>query len=240
MSGNNNTVLEVIDDSIWLVEGELVNFYGFPYPTRSVIVRLHNGDLWIWSPIRLTPALREEVGKLGRVTHLVSPNKIHHLYLQEWQDAFPGALLWGPQTIIDKRKDLDFQPPLADQPPAAWRDEIDQFWFQGSVFMDEIVFFHRSSRTAIFADLSENFSHEFLLEHWRGWQRLLARIWKMTVGYGYAPLEWRLSWLNRKPARAALQRLIAMEPQRVVMAHGEWQRRNGRDYLIQAFTWLHP
>jgi hypothetical protein len=32
--------LEVIGDSIWLVEGDVVDFYGFPYPTRSVIVRL--------------------------------------------------------------------------------------------------------------------------------------------------------------------------------------------------------
>ena len=155
-------VLEAIADSIWLVEGELINFYGFPYPTRSVIIRLRNGNLWVWSPVRLTPALREEISSLGRVAHLVSPNKIHHLYLQEWQDAFPDVLLWGPQSTIDKRKDLDFQPPLTDESPPAWRDEIDQFRFQGSVFMDEIVFFHRASRTAIIADLSENFSSEFL------------------------------------------------------------------------------
>jgi hypothetical protein len=32
--------------------------------------------------------------------------------------------------------------------------------------MDEIVFFHRKSRTAVLANLSENFSNRWLLEHW--------------------------------------------------------------------------
>ena len=43
-----------IDDDIWLVEGGLVSFYGFPYPTRMVVIRLSSGLLWIWSPIALS------------------------------------------------------------------------------------------------------------------------------------------------------------------------------------------
>ncbi len=42
--------LEQIGDEIWIVEGEPVSFYGFPYLTRMAIVRLSNGDLWVWSP----------------------------------------------------------------------------------------------------------------------------------------------------------------------------------------------
>jgi len=30
--------------------------------------------------------------------------------------------------------------------------EIDQAWFRGSPLLDEILFFHKASRTAIFAD----------------------------------------------------------------------------------------
>ncbi|MEJ2604810.1 MAG: DUF4336 domain-containing protein, partial [Gammaproteobacteria bacterium] len=132
--------LETVGNALWLAEGEIVSFYGFPYPTRSVIARLDNGDLWIWSPVRLTDALRSAVDALGRVAHLVSPNKLHHLYLQDWQAAWPDALLWGPASTIDKRPDLEFQPPLEDEAPAPWRGEIDQFWFRGSKAMDEIVF----------------------------------------------------------------------------------------------------
>ncbi len=230
--------LQQISEAIWLAEGDIVNFYGFAYPTRSVIVRLRDGALWVWSPIALSEALKAAVDDLGAVKHLVSPNKIHHLYLQDWKTAFPEALLWGPQSTLDKRADLGFEAALSDVPPPAWADDIDQCWFRGSAFMDEIVFLHRASSTAILADLSENFDEAFLHAHWSWWQRPIARLWKITVGHGYAPLEWRLSFTDRRQARRALDRMLAWNPRRVIMAHGQWQDDNGRAYLERAFAWL--
>ncbi len=227
-----------IGDHIWLADGGLVDFYGFPYPTRMVVVRLENGLLWVWSPIGLSANLRNEVDALGRVGHLVSPNKIHHLYLQDWKAVYPGAKLWGPASTIRKRRDLTFQVPLTDQPPVDWQGEIEQFWFTGSFVLDEVVFLHRASRTAILADLSENFSASFLEAHWKPWARRLARIWRITEPWGYPPLEWRASWLRREKARETLARLLAADPRKVVMAHGEWQAMDGRVYLEKAFGWL--
>jgi hypothetical protein len=230
--------LEAIGESIWLAEGEIVSFYGFPYPTRSIIVRLHGGQLWVWSPIALTAPLRAEIEALGTVAHLVSPNKLHHLYLKDWKDVYPQATLWGPSSTIKKRKDLQFGPPLRNEAPAEWGGAIDQAWFRGSPAMDEIVFFHAPSSTAILADLSENFSDGFLRRQWSWWQRLLARFDGITEGQGFAPLEWRLSFFNRAPARAALRKMLGWQPRQVVMAHGEWQRENGSAYLERVFRWL--
>ncbi len=231
-------VLEPVGELIWLAEGEIVNFYGFPYPTRSVVVRLANGDLWVWSPIALAHSLRDAINACGRVRHLVSPNKLHHLYLQDWKSAYPDAVLWGPASTIRKRDELKFQDALTDQPPHAWQSEIDQVWFRGSAAMDEVVFFHRVSSTAIIADLSENFGDEFLRTFWSRPKRMLARACKLTVGYGYAPVELRWTWFNRKPAREALNKLISWDPEQVIMAHGEWQKENGKAYIEQAFAWL--
>lgn len=232
------TALEPIADDVWLADGEIVDFYGFPYPTRMVIVRLSSGLLWVWSPIGLSANLRKQVDELGRVAHLVSPNKIHHLFLDEWKVSYPSARLWGPASTIDKRVDLAFQAPLTDVSPPDWSGEIDQFHFTGSRVLDEIVFFHRPSRTAILADLSENFSAAFLEAHWAAWQRVVARIWKIMEPWGLAPLELRLSWWQRKGARAARDRLLALDPENVVMAHGEWQRQDGRVYLQKVLAWL--
>ena len=149
-----------IDENIWLINGENVDFYGFPYPTRSVIIRLQNRDLWVWSPIRLTEEIKDFINQTGPVKHLISPNKIHHLYLGDWKKNYPNALLWGPHSTIKKRVDLDFETALNDIAPSHWSQEIDQFWLNGSFIMDEVVFFHKSSKTAIFADLSENFSEK--------------------------------------------------------------------------------
>ena len=225
-------------NSIWIVEGDIVDFFGFPYPTRCVVIRLDDGDLWIWSPIALDDALEREIRVLGPVRHLVSPNKLHYLYLADWVRAFPDALMWGPASTIRKCRDLEFQPPLTDVAPEAWRDDIGQLWFRGSFAMDEIVFFHRPSSTAIVADLSENFSEVFLQAHWGPLARRVAKLWKITEPYGHAPLELRLSWLRRGPARAALATLLSWQPTQVIMAHGEIQPTDGRAYLERAFAWL--
>jgi hypothetical protein len=227
-----------VDDGIWIAEGENVDFYGFPYPTRCVIVRLPGGGLWVWSPIQLNDDLRLAVEALGPPEHLVSPNKLHHLFLSDWQDVWPGAILWGPASSIRKRRDLAFQSPLDTDVPETWQGAFDMVRFSGSVFMDEMVFFHRSSRTVILADLSENFSEEFLAANWGGFKSRIARLWKITEGFGFAPLEWRLSFLNRRKARAARAKILDWPARRVIMAHGEWQREDGQAFLKKALAWV--
>jgi hypothetical protein len=232
------TMLERVADDVWLAEGDLVDFHGFAYPTRSVVVRLADGDLWVWSPIRLSAPLKDAVDRLGTPRQLVSPNKIHHLFLADWLAAYPEAFLWGPESTVGKRPDLRFQEPLGDTPPPAWSGAFDQVWFNGSRFMDEIVFFHHASHTAILADLSENFSDDFLRANWRRWQRWLAQVWGIVEGRGYAPLEWRLTFFDRRATRRARDRVLSWDAERVIMAHGEWQRSNGRRYLENAFAWI--
>lgn len=105
--------------------------------------------------------------------------------------------------------------------------------------MDEIVFFHRRSRTAILADLSENFTSEWLSEHWGRWQRPLARLSGIVEGKGYAPLDWRLTFLQRDRLRAARKQMLDWNPEKVVMAHGQWQADKGKEFLIRAFAWMH-
>jgi hypothetical protein len=235
-AGDERT-LEQVQDGLWVAEGETVRFFGLVYPTRSVMVRLKNGDLWIWSPVKLTDALRTKVNRLGPVRHLVSPNRLHHLYLQDWKAAYPEAQLWGPQSTIKKRPDLKFREALLDDPPPEWLGDIDQAWFRGSFAMDEIVFLHRPSATAIVADLIQTFSDGFLRKHW-GWLRFLARVDGLTQDQACAPREWRLSFVNRAPARRARDKVLSWNCRRVIVAHGELARTSGDVFLARSFRWL--
>ncbi len=231
-------VLVEVSKNIWIAEGECVNFYGFAYPTRSVIVRMATGQLWVWSPISLGIDLKRAVDALGEVAFLVSPNKIHHLFLSAWHEAYPNAQLCGPASTITKRTDLAFDLTLTDDVPAPWKTDFDQVWFNTSAFMDEVVFFHRASRTVILADLSENFGEPFLQDHWTWWQRPIARLWKCTEPFGRAPLEWRLSFRKTKALHAARDHVLAWDTKQVIMAHGEWQRADGRKFLENSFAWM--
>jgi hypothetical protein len=234
-------MLEQVHDILWIADGEIVNFWGFPFPTRSVVARLGNGDLWIWSPVKLTSALRAELDRLGPVRHLVSPNKMHHLHLREWNVAYPQALLWGPRSTVRKRSDLAFREPLQDAAPSEWQPDIDQAWFRGSFAMDEVVFFHRPSRAVLVADLIAAFSDRFLSEHWSWWQRPIAAAIGMAADKPHAPLDhldWQLSFVNRVPARAARAKVLSWPCERVIMAHGEWRRSDGHAFLESSFSWL--
>ncbi len=236
--GQGSAVLEQLGPDIWIADGGIVSFFGFDYPTRMAVVRLADGGLWAWSPIKLDAGLEEEVRAIGPVRHLVSPNKLHHLFLAEWKAKFPEAKLWGTASTVARFADLGFSGTLGDRAPPDWAGQIDQYHFDNSRFLDELAFFHRKSRTAIIADLSQPFSEGFLEKHWPWWLRWVARRIGMVEGRGYGPIEMRLTFRRRAEGRAKIRALIDEDPERVVVAHGEIVRSGGADFLRRAFSWL--
>ncbi|XKE44489.1 DUF4336 domain-containing protein [Halomonas organivorans] len=222
------------DEDLWLFEGETVPFMGLPYATRMTVVRLPDGGLWVHSPIRLTPERQRQLDGLGPVHHLVAPNHLHHLFLDAWQRAYPGALTHGTPELIAKRRDLRFDGTL-EAPHPDWQPVIDQRLFTGSPRMAECVFFHRPSATLIVADLVENFPPESL----RPWQRWLARVTGILAPHGGMPLDWRLTFLgHRRTARAHLEALLDWAPERLILSHGRLIEHDAQTYLIRAFHWL--
>jgi hypothetical protein len=150
--------LSAFGPDIWIADGPVVPFYAIPYPTRMVLVRLGEGGLFVWSPIALTAELKAEVEALGEPEFLVSPNKLHHLYLAEWKAAYPQAKLFAPPGLSRRRRDLAFDADLLDAADPGWAKDIDQVLFKGSFAMTEVVFFHgaagpRSSPTSFNACL---------------------------------------------------------------------------------------
>jgi hypothetical protein len=233
--GRGAVALEAIDRDIWLAEGPEVRFLGaFPYPTRMAVVRLGNGDLWVWSPIPLDDALTRELAALGPVRHLVSPNKLHHLFLAPWAAAHFGARLYASPGLAAKRRDLTFHAELGDEPDPAWAQDIDQVIFRGSLFMEEVVFFHRASRTAIFTDLIQRFDPGSAL----GWRGALMRLDGLVGEAGSTPREWRLSFFKRRAAREARDKVLAWNPRRLVVAHGHCASEGAREIVERALSWL--
>jgi Domain of unknown function (DUF4336) len=227
-------VLTEVARNIWIADGPCVPFFGFPYPTRMTVVRLCDRSLWVWSPIQLTEQLKATLNQQGPVRHLVSPNKIHHLYLGEWLQAWPDAKLYASPGLARRCRDLSFSAKLGDAPDPAWCADIDQVIVRGSFIMDEVVLFHCGSRTAIVADLVQRFDRATL----HGWRRMLMTLDGVTGVHGSTPREWRLSFWNRAAARRAMRKILDWNPERVVIAHGEWVRANGREVLERALAWM--
>ncbi|MBW2362582.1 MAG: DUF4336 domain-containing protein, partial [Deltaproteobacteria bacterium] len=207
---------------------------GIPFPTRMCIVRLASGGLWLHSPVAATPARLDAASSFGPVHHIVAPNKFHHLFVKAWREAFPQATSWAEPALARRKPELGFERTLGDAAEPEWNDDLDQVIFGGSNVLPESVFFHRASRSAIFTDLIQNHdpAGETRFFRWlKGVNRCLAPD-------GESPRDWRLTVRNRSAARAALERVLAWDIERVVVSHGICVERDGHAFVERAFAWL--
>ncbi|QPF87224.1 DUF4336 domain-containing protein [Bradyrhizobium genosp. L] len=219
---------------IWIAEGPCVAVAGFHYPTRMAVIRLADGNLFIWSPVRLTESLGAAVDALGPVRHIVAPNSLHHLFLAEWKRAYPGAVLYVPPGLHKQRKDIAFDADLRDMPSPDWAGQIDQVVVHGNLITTEVVFFHVRSRTVLFTDLLQQIPVELL----SGWRATIARLDLMVGPEPSVPRKFRFGFTNRRAARAALGRILAWPVEKVLMAHGTPVETAAPAFLRRAFAWL--
>ncbi len=227
-------MLTPFGSDIWSSDGTVVAVAGFHYPTRMAIIRLSGGDLFVWSPIRLTSELRAEIDALGQVRHIVAPNSLHHLFLQEWKLAYPEAMLYAPPGLREKRKDIAFDADLGNAPNSDWASEVDQVPVHGSLITTEVVFFHVKSGTVLFTDLIQQIPPGLL----SGWRAMVAKLDLMVGPEPSVPRKFRFTFTDRRAARDALARIHAWPVEKVLMAHGTPVELDARAFLRRAFDWL--
>lgn len=241
-----NSGLVAVAPNIWTIESKGCVYYRppmqprYPYTHRAIVIRLNDNSLFIISPIHLTPDIRAEINTLGVVKYLVSPNHLHHLHLGDWGQAYPDAKLYASPRLVSKRQDLTFYKTLStNTPEPEWTGQIEQCIFgSGNGWFDEIVFFHRESRTVIFTDLIMDFD-----------RTTLSPISRVTTGwnqmYQHTPRGVQLAHIfDRASLRHSLKSIRAWEPQRAIVAHSPWLCVDGKEQVVNfldyAFDWLTP
>jgi hypothetical protein len=222
--------LQLLAANLW-VEERTLRFAGVETGTRMTVVRLAGGGLFVHSPVALDGGTRAAVDALGPVLAVVAPSRFHHLYVGEWSEAYPHAVVCACPGLAQKRSDLRWDRVLSDTPEPEWRDEIDQVFVGARSLENEVVFFHRASRTLICADLVFN-----LLHHPSFTTRVVARLLGNTQP-GATWLE-RLIIRDRAGARAQLDRVLAWDIERIVLGHGALVESDGREVLRRAYAWL--
>jgi hypothetical protein len=232
--------LKPVASDVWIVDGSIIRFgmgpFRAPFTTRMTVVRLKDGGLWVHSPVEADEGLFAAVEALGVVRFLVAPNPIHYWWIPRWKQRFPDAEFHAVETLRAraKRPLPDFRE-LTNDASAGWNETIDQLLVEDGWFR-EAVFFHKESRTLILADLIENFE----LSHVRGrFLRLLLRLGGVLDPDGKMPRDMRFAFRRyRGGLKRAVERMIAWDPERVILAHGRWYDRAGAAELSRAFRWL--
>ena len=223
--------LRQLDDHLWVAERRQ-RFWGLEVGSRMTVVRLDDGSLLLHSPLPLDAELRRQLDELGPVRYAVAPNRFHHLHAGGVGRHYPGARLWLGPGVETKRPDLVYEAVLGDVAPSPWRGQLEQLFFRGRPFENEVVFLHRPSRTLVLCDLAFNFSSR---------APALTRAFTKVIG-GYGRLEpSRLDPLlitDRPAARECMEQILAWDFDRVIVAHGDVLERGGRETLRRGYRWL--
>ncbi len=229
---------------IGIVDGpfEYVSIAGmkmpWPFTTRMTVVQLATGDLFLHSPIAFDATLASQLGPLGRIRHLVSPNRGHYAHIGEWARAFPEAVTWASPGVRERARsqhiDIHFERDLGPIAPPEWRDEIDQTIIPGFV-SDEVVFFHRETKTLILADTIMNFEPDKMGQPYR----LIARLFGVSSPSGGMPVDLRFAfWPSRRKVRPAAESILSWQPERIILSHGRCFEANGSREVERVFSWV--
>lgn len=144
--------MQELDGDLWVHEAAI----GPGASSRMTIVRLIEGGLWIHSPTNLTGELHAQVKALGRVDAIVAPNNGHHMFIEQWTDAFPGAGLYVARGVPAKHPSLTDFELIEDVGSELWSQDFKIAVMSGVPLSDECVFLHRPSRSLIVADAVQN------------------------------------------------------------------------------------
>jgi hypothetical protein len=223
-------MLERLEEGLWVAPAPL-KFMGLHLGTRMTVARLASGDLWIHSPIALTPELRAEVDAHGPVRHIVAPSLYHHMFAGHWHAAHPSASLWGPTKLARKRKDLKLTTTLDLASAAPWASELAPLHIDGCA-LDETVFVHRPTRTLIASDITENFTTS---PHWP--TRTYLKMAGIHGRIGFSRLL-RFVYRDRPAARRSIEALLAQDFDRIVLAHGDVIPGGGKQALQSTYAFL--
>lgn len=214
--------LHRFSENVWIADGPTVSFFGFPYPTRMVVVKLGDGSLWINSPVEATREQAMQLAQLGPVAHLVSPTRLHDWRLEQWAQHFPHAHVWKADA-------------LNDTPPPAWQSDLDQLIFRGSRVLSEAEFFHRPSRTLIMGDFIQNFQPE------PGHALRNAFLRFGGIMQGGMPCDLRTSFAGKRHmalARESFRRILAWDFDKLILAHGACIEADAKPFVQRSLHWL--
>ncbi len=195
---------------------------------RSTLVPLKNNKFVLISPVKFDEGQRSELLKANPEA-IVSPSCFHHLFVKAAHDYLPEAKLYGAPGLQKKRADIKWDGILND---GTWpyQDELKAIFIEGAPKINEVVFYHRDSKTLIVTDLLFNL---------KNLKSLPEKLVYGLMGTFNNPAVSRLLKLltnDRKALKKSLKQVLELDFDRLVMAHGEIIPMGGKKIITDALS----
>ena len=222
--------LRQLHPDLWVIDHPF-QVGGLHLGTRTTLLRTAQG-LWMHSPGPLSDGIKEEIGSLGEVAHIVAPNSMHYLFFEENKKAFPDAIGWAGDVLRAKAPGLPVDRSLDENP--TWGEGLAALTLQGVPRLQETVFHHQPSRTLIVTDLVFNLRSS---DHWftRGMMKLNDAYGKL----GPSRLFRHLITSDKTALGSSVDQILQWDIERIIMGHGEIMETGGAAALQAAFAWTH-
>lgn len=229
--------LQAVAPGVWTVEGPIVGYQTMgvtlPCPTRMTVLDIGGGDLLLHSPIAFDETLATAIAKTGKVAAIAAPNSFHYLSLGPWTEHFANADVYAPATMPAAAKLPERTITLVEGELSA---NLQIIIADGGAWM-EAAFFHRPSKTLVLTDLVQNFETS-RVNAWLA--RLMLRIGGAASNPPKASVDMRLGPILRgrtKHLRKSFSEIIALDAERLLIAHGPHPKGNLATLLKHSFAW---
>jgi hypothetical protein len=226
---------------------------------RGTIVRLRNGSLAVFSPVALTPEVKETVASLGQLRYIVALDLDHHIFLGPWHEAYPDAKVLAPEGLSEKRaqqgnENVPFAYVFTQANKAEMKidPEFDaefDYEYVGSHATKELVFNYKPEKTLIEADFlfnlpaTQQFSKTPSTASTGAVNNFLT---KLFVGVqstsGTATWQQRFIWYassspDRPGFAQSVERINQWDFERIVPCHGDVIESGGKGIFQKVLAW---
>ncbi|KAF2086478.1 hypothetical protein K490DRAFT_44048 [Saccharata proteae CBS 121410] len=222
---------------------------------RGTIVRLQNGSLAVFSPVALTPEVKEHVQSMGEVRYIAALDAEHHIFLGPWHEAYPQAKVLGPESLPEKRakqknENVPFHTVFTgkdkhQQSVDAEFDKEFEYEFVHAHANKELVFNHKPTRTLIEADLLFNMpaTEQFSKTNENPTSGFLTKLFSnFTTMSGSAMghkrfLWWGVSSGDRKAFNESIARINKWDFDRMIPCHGDVIETGAKTEFQKVMQW---
>ena len=232
--------LKNVGSRIWQSDGSFIKFYGISFPIRMFLIQLESNDFAVVSPIQLdiqlVNAIKFTMG-IRKLLYIISGTSLHNKFLEDWVNEFPGVELAGTQELVDKMKkekrNLRFRYILNNNLKVPWQNEIDHILIEGNRWVEEAIFFHKSSKSVIVSDIIQN--HDLSLEQYSN--RLLYKLVGIDSDKGGGcPKDYRMGFKwpfgDIEKAKNTLRQGLYWDFNKILLMHGLHILDDAKEYYI--------
>lgn len=226
------------------------------------IVKLSSGSVAVFSPVTLTPEVREAVSSLGgKVKYITAPDLEHHLHITAWKKAYPDAEVIGPEGLWEKRqsvpefKDTEFnhvftkEKNTASGGPQKISDEFDADFDKEYVHghgSRELIFLHKPSKTVIEADLLFNLpaTEQYSRSGESATSGILTRLVHPLLSTaepatGHKRFAWYILSPRDRPAfTQSMRRIDTWDFDRLIPCHGDVIETGAKGVFQRVMEWF--